>query len=878
MRGSNIWKQAFCVAALACAASCGGSYEPDGSFEWGTVGIQGAQAVQGLGWIGGGIDGWRSEWGTYSGSGSGCFWDPGSVAVDRAGYVYVADKNNHRICRWTIDGMFKGWIGGGYDGWQTGSAPSASNAVNAFSGPSGVCVDDSGRILVADTGNSRICRWGADGAAEGWIGGGSDVWETTPGPGNPGAGCRQFSGPEGVFVDPWGDIIVADTGNHRICRWDAYGNSQGWIGYGYGSWQVSTPIVSSSGMYGYFASPAGVCTNQDGTIYVADTSNHRVARWTSGGSPDGWIGDGSDGWSFYDGPAHVGNDMRSFDSPSGVAVDYEYNIWVADTGNHRISKRQNEGKAVGWFGAGIAGFQTVSGAAVSDHPHSFNSPAAVALGGNGILYVADTGNARVCAWRSMKPLIEDQWPPAAVTNLNAQPGAAHGSIELSWTAPGNDDWSGQATAYMLKMDDNHFDEYNYAVASDYPQSWKPKWAGNQEVVTIYGLTLNTTYHFALRTLDNGPNVSAVSNIVSAMPADRGITSGLAQGWIGDGRRGWNTVSGANPGTSSFDSFYSPAGVSVDSQGYIYVAEGNNHRVSRWDAQGNPRGWIGGGCSGWQTTSGCNSGYDYDEFYYPADLFVDEATGFIYVAEAYNHRISRWTLSGYADGYIGCGYSGWTYGNDSYSGAGQYDFNYPRGIWATSTHIYVADSSNSRICRWTKDGGTADWLGGGSIGWKTGSAPSAGATTAEFNFPTDVCTDSLTNIYVADQQNHRISVWNGTSAAVLGWLGGGVDGLNTGTAPDGSPDPRSFYYPMSVCWSGNTLFVSDNCNHRICKWGTVTFGFIGWIGGGADGWQTGSAGSGGSGFMSFFYPNNVWVANGVIYVADENNYRIARWID
>ena len=56
--------------------------------------------------------------------------------------------------------------------------------------------------------------------------------------------------------------------------------------------------------------------------------------------------------------------------------------------------------------------------------------------------------------------------------------------------------------------------------------------------------------------------------------------------------------------------------------------------------GNAIGWIGGGSKGWKTGNGPLVGLDYQSFSFPAGVFVDIA-GYIYVAESYNHRISKW---------------------------------------------------------------------------------------------------------------------------------------------------------------------------------------------------------------------------------------------
>ncbi len=877
MRKPRLLVFALLTVLSAAAVSCSTDYNPDDSFVWGAIGAATTHQVEAKAWIGGGMDGWKSGNAPSAGSSAREFSDPTSVAVDLQGNLYVADTTNHRICRWNYDGWFTGWIGGGQDGWQSGSAPASSDVYNAFNTPSCVAIDYQGRILVADSGNNRVCRWSADGVAEGWIGNGEGGWTQSSGAGSPGTEAARFNNPNGVCADSSGNVYVADTYNHRISKWSEAGSALGWTGQQSFSWQMGQASGTGSLAFGSFDNPSGVFVNPMGDIFVADSANNRIARLAPDGSMTGWLGDGTDGWKTHDG-GHPGNGLRDFSAPTSVAVDWSGMIWVADTLNHRISKWDPSGIAKGWFGGGSPGFKTANGAAGAGDYQSFSFPTGVALGGNGFIYLADRNNARICKWKALTSFTQDSQPPGQVLNFNAIPGAAHGSVELSWSAPGDDGDFGQASMYILKYADYPLNDTNFADAWEWPQTWKPKWGSAMETYTVFNLNISVTYYFALRALDEVCNCSPVSNFVSSMPTNHGLTAGLAQGWIGDRRSGWNTVNGAS-NYPAFDGFSSTQGVATDSTGNIYVADVYNHRVSKWDQNGIPRGWIGGGLAGWQKTPAPSNGVGFDYFYSPSAVFVDESSGFIYVSDSGNNRVSRWTLNGYADGWIGGGLSGWQYGNALSWGNGDGYFNWPLGIWVTSTRIYVADSNNNRISRWNPDGTNPYWIGGGSGGWKTGTAPSWGSGQMEFYSPSGVCLDSGGNIYVADTYNHRVSVWNDMMGTSLGWLGGGVNGLNIGAAPSsGSGDYMAFNSPFGIWQEGSSIYVSDMNNHRVSKWSIPSASAIGWIGGGSDSWQTSNGAGSGQNFMNFNYPRGLCVRNGMIYVGDESNARVTRWID
>ncbi len=139
---------------------------------------------------------------------------PVGVAVGPDGAIYVADTDNHRIRRISLDGTITTIAGTGSEGGYTGDGGDAVDA--QLDGPSGVAVGLDGTIYVADTFNDVIRRISVDG-----------IITTIAGTGEPGdsgdgghAGEAQLDGPRGVAVGPDGDIYVADTNNHKIRRID----------------------------------------------------------------------------------------------------------------------------------------------------------------------------------------------------------------------------------------------------------------------------------------------------------------------------------------------------------------------------------------------------------------------------------------------------------------------------------------------------------------------------------------------------------------------------------------------------------------------------------------------------------------------------------
>jgi formylglycine-generating enzyme required for sulfatase activity len=109
------------------------------------------------------------------------------------------------------------------------------------------------------------------------------------------------------------------------------------------------------------------------------------------------------------------------------------------------------------------------------------------------------------------PTSDDATPPAPVTSLSAHTGAWPGSVELSWIAPGDDGTTGTATAYVVRYNTEPITEDNWVSSSEVAGEPSPNTAGSPESMTVSGLMAGRRYHFALKTEDEVPNVSWISN-------------------------------------------------------------------------------------------------------------------------------------------------------------------------------------------------------------------------------------------------------------------------------------------------------------------------------------------------------------------------------
>jgi uncharacterized protein (TIGR03663 family) len=197
-----------------------------------------------------------------------------------------------------------------------------------------------------------------------------------------GSEAGQFQRPRGVVAAPDGTIYVADTDNHRIQHLDRDGTPLH-------EWGSFADLASGPAPGGTFYEPWGIAVGSDGSVYVADTWNHRIQKFTA-------EGEFLTMWGYF-GQAEQ---FDGFWGPRDVVVDAEGRVIVSDTGNKRIVIFGPNGEGIAEFGE--EGYE----------PGQFYEPVGLAMDAEGILYVADTWNQRIQTFEpdgtgSFSPL--DSW-------------------------------------------------------------------------------------------------------------------------------------------------------------------------------------------------------------------------------------------------------------------------------------------------------------------------------------------------------------------------------------------------------------------------------------------------------------------------------------
>jgi sugar lactone lactonase YvrE len=625
----------------------------------------------------------------------------------------------------------------------------------------------------------------------------------------------QFNDPKGVAVDASGNVYVADYANHRIRKVSPTGVVTTLAGSTQG-------FADGTGTSAKFSNPYGVAVDASGTVYVADSGNHRIRKVSPTGVVTTLAGFS---WGFADGTGT----SAQFTSPGGVAVDASGNIFVADRGNNRIRKVSPTGVVTTLAGS-TQGFADGTGTSAQ-----FSNPYGVAVDAGGNAYVADYANHRI---RKVSPT-------GVVTTLagsSANSYADGTGTSASFNYPFGVFVDASGNVYVA-------DSANNRIRKVSPTGVVTTLAGGSggfadgtgtsaKFSNPYGVAMDTSGNLYVADLSNN-RIRKVS------------TTGVVTTLAGSGTRG-------SSDGSALAGFAGPNCVAIDAAGNLYVAEKDQHRISKILPDGTLTTLAGGSAAGFADGTGTSA-----QFTNPRGVAVD-ASGTVYVADHNNHRIRKVSPTGVVTTLAGSGTNGYSDGTGTSA-----SFNYPMGVAVdASGTIYVADYNNNRIRKVSPTGVVTTLAGSGA--WSFGDGT---GTSASFNYPTGVAVDASGNVYVADSSNHRIRKVSPTGV-VTTLAGGGTSGF--GGFADGTGTSARFNYPAGVAVDASGyVYVADSSNHLIRKVSPTGFvttlaGTYSWSGGGgfADGPGTSA---------QFAWPTGVAVdGNGHVYVADQNN-DVLRWI-
>jgi sugar lactone lactonase YvrE len=606
------------------------------------------------------------------------------------------------------------------------------------------------------------------------------------------AGNVYFAGESCIFKITPGGVMTRIAGNART----------GYSGDG-------GPATNAQ-----LGNPTGMAVDTAGNLYLADGLNNRVRKVSTDGTISTVAGNGAAGYS-GDGSAAVNAQLNG---PSGVALDSAGNLYIADTGNHRVRKvSAKDGTISTVVGTGVAGYSGDGGSPLSAQLHS---PLYAGLDGAGAIYIADSGNYAIRkVANGVISTIAGNGKIGVGPGDNAVPaaGVSFGPIASMAVDTKGDVYVGDGVWKIWKVSNG--------TLSDLPPGWfagsiqatglavdaagnlyvAENYFGSIQVASPTGKVtyLTLQYPVAPDLGDGGPATSAylkgphgisLDSSGAIYIADAGNSYGYIRKVAKDGII--STVVGGSqnwgPGAPALDSLLQqPSSVALDAKGNLFVIE-------YWGVYEVPQ------ATGLVTIAGTGLGL----YYCPIVNYVWQQLAFDGAGNLYATSpigVYKMTPDGHWTTIAGNGHYGFT-GDGSALGVA---FQYATGIAADSAgNLYVADTFNQRIRKVTPLGVLTTIAGNGTAGFKGDGGP---ATSAELNQPLGVAVDSAGNLYIADTLNNRIRkvTANGTITTIAGtgfpaYMGDG--GLATQADLNGP-------FGIQVDKAGN-LYFSDQGNRAV----------------------------------------------------------------
>ncbi len=569
------------------------------------------------------------------------------------------------------------------------------------------------------------------------------VWPSLPQP-------WYFKSPRGIAVDGAGHVYVADAWNKRVVKLTDNGL-----------------YVFSIGAKGtgdsQFLEPSDVAVDDDGYIYVSDRCFDSSAGENGSDDLDNcWVRKFDSAGNFVTRWKEVTGPTDLLEKLSGISVDNEGNILVADTSNSRIVKFSPDG--------------VFQGQLTSYGATAFNVTNDAVMDADGFIYVADFGNGKVHKFSGFSSAsYVESWNTDAPGQIAFD--AQGGVYVTNWASTENDAASKPNRVVKLEADGTVTtvieDEGLWSVTglaidgagglylSEY---WRPrihKYSTAGELRTVWTSSLGQQGFFRE---PHGLTVDGTGNVYVADSGNYRIqkfdSSGvrlLDWGNKGNGNGQFEGQPGAHKG---------PHAVAMAANGEVIVADTLNDRLQFFDSSGTYQDQLGG-------------------FSGPAGLAVDPdpTNGGIYVVEWSGHRLKKFDAAKNPLCSVGSGSVG--------SGSGQFDN--PHGVAVDGNgYVYVADTKNHRIqvfdadCRFVRKWGAR------------------GQADGELYQPWDVAVDGDNNIVVADSYNSRIQRFtpHGDFLDIL-WTGGTLTGQVS--------QPQSIHFGPD-----GSLYVLENLNNRVQK--------------------------------------------------------------
>jgi uncharacterized protein (TIGR03437 family) len=631
------------------------------------------------------------------------------IVPDSAGSVYFASPSLNTIYKVSTGGIITRVAGTGVDGFSGDGGPALAARLNQ---PSGLAIDASGNLFIADTINRRVRKIGPDGTITTVAGNGGVGYSGDNGP----ATSAQLYDPNGIALDASGILFIADEYNQRVRKVGPDGIITTVAGNGTAGYSGDGGPATGAQLN----DPNGIALDASGILYIADTDNSRIRRVGSDGTITTVAGNGTGGYSGDGGLAA----KAQLNGPKGISIDATGNLYIADTNNNRVRKVSTAGAITTVAGNGALGYAGDGGPATSA---KMAYPYGVTLDKAGYLYITDQGNQRI------RKVTGGTISTIAGSTFGDGAPAVFGSLN---------------TPNAVAKDKNG----NVYVADSFHNSVR-KIATDGTIATLAGTGVSGYSG------DGGPAVKAQLNRPGGVAVDASGAVYIADSFNSrvrkvatDGTIATIAGTGSSLGDGGFATqaqLWEPQGLVIDASGSLFIADCTSNRIRKVDATGKITTVAGNGASG---SAGDGGPATAAQLNWPRGVAVDSA-GDLYIADTYNSRIQRVDTKGTITTVAGTGAYGYSGDGGPATAAQLYG---PRGVAVDSAgDLYIADTYNGRI-RVVNPAGVINTVAGDGNQYAR-SGDGGAPTNADLGYPAGLFLDPSGNLYVADQAYNDVRV-------------------------------------------------------------------------------------------------------------------------
>jgi hypothetical protein len=299
---------------------------------------------------------------------------PARVVVDAKGNLYIVDKYNHCVRKVDTKGIITTIAGNGQRGYSGDNGPANQCQLDY---PEGLAIDRFGHLYIADKDNNLIRKVDTNGFITTVVG------DLDQGDGGPATEANLWN-PSGVSTDLWGNFYVAEYYGHRIRKIDEYGIITTVAGIGIAGYSGDGGPAAQAQL-GF---PGGLTVDFLGNLYVADEDNNVVRKISAEGIISTVAGTGEGGQELDGGLAT----QARLSCPSALALDNLGDLYIADRCDDRVRKVDRHGIITTVAGKGVEGYSGDGGPATEAELYE---PRGVAIDAAANLYIADAYNYRI---------------------------------------------------------------------------------------------------------------------------------------------------------------------------------------------------------------------------------------------------------------------------------------------------------------------------------------------------------------------------------------------------------------------------------------------------------------------------------------------------